>query len=100
MYGEGREREGMSALSTTAKKAYVRIIQGLMFLLLINSGNFQGVSLRCFPYTTACQLTKPVVGYAVRDTAFELGLPSSTRKLIPLLLDVDHTACIQKVIQH
>ena len=38
-----------------------------------NSGGFHGASLRCFPYTTACQLTQPVVGYIAPDMALELG---------------------------
>ena len=59
-----------------------------------NSGIFHGTGPRCFPYTTVYQLTQPFVGYTVQDTALEFGQPSSTRKLIPLLLDTDYTANI------
>ena len=38
-----------------------------------NSGIIHGTSPRCFPYTTVCQLTQPVVGYTAWDTALELG---------------------------
>ena len=58
-----------------------------------NSRIFRGASPRCFPYTTACLLTQPVVGYTARDTALEFGPSSSTWKLIPLLLDVDISRC-------
>ena len=54
---------------------------------------FQAASPRCFPYTTACQLTQPVVGYTARDTALEFGPPSGTGKLIPLLLDAGTSRC-------
>ena len=58
-----------------------------------NSGIFHAASPRCFPYTTACQLTQPVVGYTARDTALEFGPPSGTGKLIPLLLDAGTSSC-------
>ena len=58
-----------------------------------NSGIFYGSSARCFPYTTACQLTQPVVGYTAPDMALELGPPSGTGKLIPLLLDAGTSRC-------
>ena len=58
-----------------------------------NSGIFHAASPRCFPYTTACQLTQPVVGYTARDTALEFGPPSGTGKLIPLLLDAGTSRC-------
>ena len=54
---------------------------------------FRAASPTCFPYTTACQLTQPVVGYTVRDMALELGLQSGTGKLIPLLLDAGTSRC-------
>ena len=52
-----------------------------------NSGILRATSPRCFPYTTACQLTQPVVSNTARDMALELGPPSGTWKLILLLLD-------------
>ena len=58
-----------------------------------NSGIFQAASPRCFPYTTACQLTQTVVGYTAQDTALELGAPSGTGKLILLLLDGGTSRC-------
>ena len=58
-----------------------------------NSGIFHGASSRCFPYTTVCQLTQSVVGYTARDTVLELGPPSGTGKLIPLLLDAGTSRC-------
>ena len=64
-----------------------------------NSGIFHGASPRCFPYTTVCQLTQPVVGYTARDTALELGPPSGTRKLIPLLLDAGTSRCTRSFQQ-
>ena len=36
-----------------------------------NKGIFQADSPRCFPYTIACQLTQPVVGYTAWDTALK-----------------------------
>ena len=39
---------------------------------------FHVASPRCLPYTTACQLTQPVVGYTAWDTALEFGPPSGT----------------------
>ena len=65
----------------------LKLCQSLLPSHCCNSGIFHGASPRCFPYTTECQLTQPVVGYTVRDTALELGLPSGTGKLIQLLLD-------------
>ena len=58
-----------------------------------NSGMFHAASPRCFPYTTACQLTQPVVGYTAWDTALEFGPPSGTGKLIPLLRDAGTSSC-------
>ena len=43
-----------------------------------NSGIFWATTPRCFPYTTACQLTQPVLGYTAQDTALALGPPSCT----------------------
>ena len=64
-----------------------------------NSGNIRGTGPRCFPYTTVCQLTQPVVGYTVQDKVLELGLPSGTGKLIPLLLDVGTSKCTKSLQQ-
>ena len=58
-----------------------------------NSGIFHAASPRCFPYTTACQLTQPVVGYTALDTALEFGPPSGTGMLIPLLLYAGTSRC-------
>ena len=45
-----------------------------------NSRSFHVASPRYFPYTTACQLNHPVVGYAAQDTALEQSPPSSTSR--------------------
>ena len=58
-----------------------------------NSRIFHAASTRCFPYTTACQLTQPIVGYTARDTVLNFGPPSGTGKLIPLLLDAGTSSC-------
>ena len=58
-----------------------------------NSRIFHGASPRCFPYNTVCHLTQPVIGSTARDMALELGLPSGTGELIPLLLDSGTSRC-------
>ena len=56
-----------------------------------NSGIFCGASPRCFPYTITRLLLKSQ--HVMRDTALELGPPSGTGKLIPLLLDAGTSRC-------
>ena len=48
-------------------------------------------SPRCFPYTITRLLLKSQ--HVMRDTALELGPPSGTGKLIPLLLDAGTSRC-------
>ena len=56
-----------------------------------NSGIIRGASPRCFPYTITRLLLKSQ--HVMRDTALELGPPSGTGKLIPLLLDAGTSSC-------
>ena len=56
-----------------------------------NSGIIRGASPRCFPYTITRLLLKSQ--HVMRDTALELGPPSGTGKLIPLLLDAGTSRC-------
>ena len=56
-----------------------------------NSGIIRGASPRCFPYTITRLLLKSQ--HVMRDTALELGPPSSTGKLIPLRLVKDTSRC-------
>ena len=45
-------------------------------------------SPRSFPLPHNMPTDKPVTGYALRETALELGPPSNSGKLIPLLLNL------------
>ena len=56
-----------------------------------NSGIIRGASPRCFPYTITRLLLKSQ--HVMRDTALEFGPPSSTGKLIQLLLEAGTSRC-------
>ena len=62
-----------------------------------NSGIIRGASPRCFPYTITRLLLKSQ--HVMRDSALELGPPSGTGKLIPLLLDAGTSRCTRSPLQ-
>ena len=67
--------------------------------LLLQQWIFHGASPRCFPYTTACQLTQSVVRYAAQDMTLELGLTSGIVKLITLLPNADTSRCFKSPLK-